>query len=100
MNYCGVAHLFSDNLELHALRLFRKSHHKLDEQQQEAVAKELIRDIAICDTPRDNPQEAWDDAVKLCEAQGLAIGYAMIKREDGMYYTHVSEAQWAIDNGR
>ena len=91
MKYTGVAHHLCTNPELVALYRHGKSFKHLPIAHQKSVM-DRIGDIATSSAYRDDPQTAMDDAIKLCATEGLEIGYATIKRDDGQYFTSVNEA--------
>lgn len=99
MKYRGVAHHVSFSPELYALYKHAKSFKHLPKEHQ-AAAEAHEGDIHRHANLRDTPEEAMEDALALCEKEGLEVGYALIKREDGHYFTDVKSAHWAIDNGR
>lgn len=91
MKYKGVAHHLCANPELDSLRKHGKSFHRLSPEHAKEV-EENVGDLRIHAVFRDTPEEAMQDALALCQAHDLHENYAMIKRQDGHYFTSVDLA--------
>lgn len=97
--YRGVAHYLACNPELDALRKHGKSFSKLADHHQKAIHDDGLGDLAVSAADRSDPKQAMQDAISLCATNDLEPTYAMIKRNDGHYFTSPEHAIMAESRG-